>query len=197
MWRANTKEDEIMRLNICFAISILMIVVWSFSPRPAFACSCAELGVKMSYLVHSDVFAGTTGQQVNLPASPGSRNSMIRAVEMEVETVWKGAVGKSTHLVMESSCSYFPGPGQRVVVFANPSGPYFDAAYCSSSGISPDHPDMAVLGLGWAPGSPWLGKVLRSKVFIAAVSITTILWAAYLLRSRRRRDRSKDLIVRS
>ncbi len=130
-------------------------VLWLFSPRCVFACSCVAPGPPKVELAQSvGVFAGRV-IDIEKPSGTVMSSADPVIVTLQVSTVWKGPAYKT--LVMQTvresdSCGFPFEPGQEYLVYARGTESNLAVSLCSRTRpLAEATEDIRQLGSGTIP----------------------------------------------
>ncbi|MFC1610805.1 hypothetical protein ACFL6C_07595 [Myxococcota bacterium] len=136
--------------TIAAAVSMLAVPVGS-----AHACSCAQPGTPEEALAASDaVFRGKVTEIDKASAGCGGEMSSADPdyVTLDVSTVWKGEVGKTTEVTTatsDASCGYTFDLNEEYIVYAKAGSDDLHVSLCSRTRpVSEASEDLAELGSG-------------------------------------------------
>ena len=175
------KDTLIVRILLVVSLIGLWGAVHS---APAFACSCPvprdytpppiEERVEEWLAYHPEVFRARALSIHRWPLTPDDIGRWT--YELEVNTVWKGIVAKTTYIPSDVACVYHFDLGHEYIVFVDPSG---RVGGCGpTTEIKHGTKMLWALGTGTPPTSPLAARPGASAKSPALSSIHTSAGAA-------------------
>lgn len=137
------------RLLAVLLLAGLVVVL----PRPAFACSCADIGAQ-GYVDYADVVVAATVTDID--GDPDGRRD--RAYDLDVHAVFKGEVGAQAVMQSvggEGMCGVAGfDRGDRAVFFLNRDGDELTSGLCTGNGFVSVTEIEELLGSPRTPTAP-------------------------------------------